>query len=325
LAVTTDARAQASKAAEHVAAAKAIAAEPGLNDFTPTFNLLCTERKPRPQQEAAANPANPRVPRVPERSQWYVEPVKVFDNLYNVGTEWYVWAVKTSDGVILLNAGRDYAADAVVEGLQKVGLDPASVKYIILHNADPANYGAAKLFQDRYHSKIMTSEADWNVIAKSTDAAEQIKPKKDMVVKDGQKLTLGDTTLTIYITPGNDSGTLSTVVPLRDGNQRHVGLLVGGRDWDVAEQGVVYFPSEEVAIKTWIASANRLRDIAAKANADVFMTVRGLYDQEKEKAKVLKTRKPGDPHPYVGKTAVDRYLHVISECQNAQLAWRAKP
>jgi metallo-beta-lactamase class B len=248
----------------------------------------------------------------------------VFDNLYNVGTEWYVWAVKTSDGVILLNAGRDYAAEAVVEGLQKMGLDPASVKYIILHNADPANYGAAKLFQERYHSRIMTSEADWNVIAKSNEASEQVKPRKDMVVKDGQKLTLGDTTLTTYITPGNDSGTLSTVVPVRDGNQRHVALLVGGRDWDVAEQGVVYFPSEEVAIKTWISSANRLREIAAKANADVFLSVRGLYDQEKEKARVLKTRQPGDPHPYVNKNAIDRYLHVISECQNAQLAWRTK-
>ena len=319
-----EANAQASRAQEHVAAAKAMAAEPGLNDLTPTFKLLCTERKPMEQRAAAASPANPRIPRVPERSQWYVEPVKVFDNLYNVGTEWYVWAVKTSNGIILLNAGRDYAAESVVEGLQKMGLDPASVKYIVLHNADPANYGAAKLFQERYHSRILTSEADWNVIAQSNEAPERLKPRKDMVVKDGQKLTLGDTTLTIYITPGNDSGTLSTVVPLRDGNQRHAGLMVGGRDWDVAEQGVVYFPSEEVAIKTWIASANRLRNIASKSNADVFLTVRGLYDQEKEKARALKTRLPGDPHPYVNRNAVDRYLHVISECQNAQLAWRTK-
>jgi metallo-beta-lactamase class B len=323
--IAHDADAQAAKAEQHVATARNIAAaEKGLNDFTPTFNLLCVERKPQPQQVAAASPANPRERRAPERSQWYVEPVKVFDNLYNVGTEWYVWAVNTSQGVILLNAGRDYAADAVPEGLQKMGLDPANVKYIILHNADPANYGAAKLFQDRYKTRILTSEADWNIIAKSNDAPEQIKPRKDMVVTDGQKLTLGDTTLTIYITPGNDSGTLSTLVPVRDGNRRHTALLVGGRDWDVAEQGVVYFPSEEVAIKTWIASANRLRDIAAKANADVFLSVRGLYDQEKQKASALKTRKPGDAHPYVSKTAIDRYLHVISECQNAQLAWRTK-
>src|SRR5262249_7753387 len=111
--------------------------------------LLCRERKPRPQQDAAATPANPRVPRVPERAQWYVEPVKVFDNLYNVGTEWYVWAVKTSGGIILLNAGRDYAAESVAETLQKVGVDAASVKSIILHNVDPASCGAANVFQAR--------------------------------------------------------------------------------------------------------------------------------------------------------------------------------
>jgi hypothetical protein len=71
-------------------------------------------------------------------------------------------------------------------------------------------------------------------------------------------------------------------------------------------------------------SANRLRDIVAKANVDVFLSVRSLYDQEAEKARVLKLRKPGDPHPYVNKNAVGRYVSVIGECMNAQLAWRTK-
>jgi metallo-beta-lactamase class B len=319
-----DAYAQASKAQAHVRAAKALTGQPGLYNLTPTFDLLCTERKPRVEApRTASGPANRGAARVPERSQWYVEPVKVFDNLYNVGTSYYVWAVTTSDGIILLNSGRDYAADAVVEGLQKMGLDPAAVKYIILHNADPAHYGAAKLFQDRYRSRVMLSEADWNVITKTPEVPAQLKPRKDMVVTDGQKLTLGDTTLTLYVTPGNTPGTLSTVVPLKDGNRQHAGLMIGGRDWDAAEQGVEYFPSEEVAIKTWIASANRLRDIAAKSNVDVFLSVRSLYDHEAEKPRVLKLRRPGDPHPYVNKSAVDRYLAIISECMNAQLAWRS--
>ena len=64
------------------------------------------------------------------------------------------------------------------------------------------------------------SEADWNLIEKTSLYPAELKPKKDMVVKDGQKLTLGDTTLTFYITPGNTAGTLSTIVPLKDGNQR---------------------------------------------------------------------------------------------------------
>jgi hypothetical protein len=52
--------------------------------------------------------------------------------------------------------------------------------------------------------------------------------------------TLGDTTLTFYITPGNTAGTLSTILPLKDGNQRHVGILVGGRDTNYEEGGVTY-------------------------------------------------------------------------------------
>ena len=54
------------------------------------------------------------------------------------------------------------------------------------------------------------------------------KPKRDMVVTDGMKLTLGDTTLTLYLTPGHTDGTISTIIPLRDGNQRHVAAAWGG-------------------------------------------------------------------------------------------------
>jgi metallo-beta-lactamase class B len=314
------ANAQAARAEQHMAAAKALASQPGKYDLMPTYTLLCTPRE-RGRGAAPAAPAAqapPRAPQVPPRSEWYVEPAKVFDNLYNVGTEWYAWAVKTSDGVVLLNAGRDYAAEAIPEGLQKVGIDPASVKYVILHNADLANYGGAKLMQDRYHSRIMASEAGWNLIAKDTDVPAAKKPRKDMVVTDGQKLTLGDTTLTIYITPGNDPGTLTTVVPLKEGNQRHVGLMVGGRNLNIES-----FPSEEAGLKAWISTAARLRDIAAKANGDVFLSVRGLYDQEKQKAEALKTRKPGAPNPYVNKEAMDRYFQLIGECFSAQLARKA--
>ena len=69
----------------------------------------------------------------------------MFDNLFNVGTEWYVWAVKTSDGVILLNAGR-LRCGIDSENLRKWG-STRQVKYVILHNAKLANYGAAKMFR----------------------------------------------------------------------------------------------------------------------------------------------------------------------------------
>src|SRR5437762_12974689 len=90
--IAIDANAQAKSADAHVAAAKAAAAEPGLFDLTSTFNLLCAESRQRQQgaQRGGGQRAAQAVPRVPERSEWYVEPVKVFDNLDSVGTSYYV-------------------------------------------------------------------------------------------------------------------------------------------------------------------------------------------------------------------------------------------
>src|SRR5262245_1995696 len=314
--------AQAARAQAHVVAAKAAAAGPGEN-FDGTFTAICKERKPGEQgAPTAAEPANFAERPIPTRAEWYVEPVKVFDNLYNVGTSFHVWAVNTSQGIILLNSGKDYSADGVFEGLRKMGLDPANVKYVIILAPHDLHYGSAKRFQDQYGSHVMLSEKDWSIIERTKYVPAALKPKKDMVVTDGQKLTLGDTTLTIYLTPGHGPGSLSILVPLKDGSDRHVGMLIGGRDWNYEEEGLFYFSSEEEAMRAWKASAIRLRDIATKAGVDVFLATRSNHDNTAKKVAALKVRKPGSPHPYVEKGAVGRYLNIISECMDAQLAWR---
>ena len=189
--------------------------------------------------------------------------------------------------------------------------------------AKPQTFGGAKLLQDRYNARVLLSEADWNVIARSNQPAE-IKPKKDMVVADGQKLTLGDVTVTLYVTPGNSPGTVSMLIsPLKDGNQRHVGSHFGGRAVFYQGDGVQYFPSEIEAIRTWGAQAKRYKDIAEKAGADVFLSSRVSIDKTLDKLNALKFRKPGGPHPLVSKTAVGRAQTIIHECMEAQLAWRS--
>ena len=71
-------------------------------------------------------------PPAPARETWYAEPQKVFDNLYFVGqTEFSAWAITTSQGIILLDAIYDYSVEAEVdEGLRKLGLNPADIKYV---------------------------------------------------------------------------------------------------------------------------------------------------------------------------------------------------
>jgi len=323
--IAIDAHAQASVKASvqsHVAAAKNAAYEPG-NDLTVLYDTVCAPAL------SASGPKEPNIQAVPEtrapekgpRAEWRTEPGKAFDNLYYVGSPFQsTWAVTTSDGIILIDSGYDYSVkELVTDGLKKLHLDPAQIKYVILTHAHNDRFYGAKYLQETYKARLIMSEADWNVIAKTLDPPE-LKPKKDMVATDGMKLTLGDTTLTLYLTPGHTPGTVSVLVPLKDGNERHVGAVWGGINPDVGRYGVRYFPNMEETFKTWIASAKRFQDIAAKANADVYITLHPFYDKALDKLHALNFRKPGGPNPFVSKDNLNRFLTIIRECTEAQLA-----
>src|SRR5689334_19726357 len=90
-------------------------------DFPGTLVRICVAPQTAPGPDVAPPPP-------PDRSTWYTEPAKVFDNLYFVGTKIHSsWALTTSEGIILIDTLYDYAADeAIVGGLKKLGLDPAA-------------------------------------------------------------------------------------------------------------------------------------------------------------------------------------------------------
>lgn len=315
--------AQNSQVDAHVAAAKAAAG----SDFAGVFNRICTEAVPQANRGDAAGgrgrgAATPRPPGPPARETWHAEPVKVFDNLYFLGqTEYSVWAVKTSDGIILIDSIFDYSVDDEVSGgLKKLGMDPATIKYVIVSHGHGDHSGGAKFLQDRYNAKVLLAAEDWDLL----DRSNGTKPRRDLVATDGQKLTLGDTTLTLYKTPGHTLGTISTVIPVKDNGAPHVAVSWGGTAFNWMAGSAAYITPEHPQrfwFETYSASARRFKDIAAKAGADVLISNHTIFDGSKTKLPALAARKPGDPHPYViGKDGVQRYLTVVDECAQAGLA-----
>jgi len=251
-------------------------------------------------------------PAPPPRETWYAEPVKVFDNLYFLGqTEFSVWAITTSEGIILLDAIFDYSVeDEVVGGLKRLGLDPAQIKYVMVSHGHLDHAGGAKFLQERFGARLLMSAADYDLMDRDDPSW---KPKRDMVVTDGQQLTLGDTTLTFYITPGHTDGTISTIFPVRDGTRRHV----------VAEWGGTLFNFGPIRprLQAYAASAERFKQMAAKAGADVILSNHTFYDGSKTKLPAVLARQPGQPHPYVvGPDVVQRYFTTVGECAQAAVA-----
>ena len=270
---------------DHVALARSAAGDTYQN----LFDFLCTvpgARGGAPRAAGAPGGAAPRGsggrgPATPERSTWYAEPVKVFDNLYFVGqSEYSAWAVTTSDGIILIDTLFDYSVEEeVANGLTKLGLDPATIKYAVVTHPHPDHHGGAKFLQDRYKTRVLMSAADWDVIDRLTGT----KPARDMVATDGQQLTLGDTTVTLYVTPGHTPGTLSVLLPVRDSDgTRHVAALWGGTGLN-ADRG---------SLEQYIQSAKRFSDIVQKAGADIILSNHTDWDQSKVNLPRLATRAP---------------------------------
>jgi metallo-beta-lactamase class B len=272
------------------------------------------------EERASSNPAPARAATPapsPDRSRWHAEPVKVFDNLYYLGqSEYSAWAVTTSAGIIVIDALFDYSVeDEIVNGLTKLGLDPKNIKYVIVSHAHSDHAGGARLLQDRFGAHVLMSAADWDLTARNTQSWP--KPRRDMVVTDGQRLTLGDTTLTMYLTPGHTPGTISTIIPVRDNGRPHVAAEWGGTGFNFT---VSPEKPRRYWYETYASSSDHFRDVVKKAGADVLIANHPEQDGAKPKLAALARRKAGDPHPYViGNDSVTRYVTMVGECARASL------
>ena len=326
-----EANGQAATGDVHMAAARAAVSPKGANPqpwqvFDYVFNRECTP--PRAGLRGAQSEAvGSNVPLEPgeqaklapkPRDQWYVPPTRVFDNLYYIGTRTEsTWAINTSAGIILLNTNFEWVTEELLGELRQFGLDPANIKYAVITHAHSDQYWGVNTLKKLVPSaRIIMSEADWNTVAKDNSPA-RLKPTKDMAATDGQKLTLGDTTVTLHLTPGPSAGTTSVILPLKDGNQRHVGSLWGGTGANLVRSGVRLFPDRQTMLQTQIAAMKRFLDAQNKAGVDAIITVHASLDRGLEKLRAVGTR----PHPFVSKDDADRFGTILLECAQAKLAW----
>ncbi len=273
-------------------------------DFTDVLARLCVAPAFVPDRirDGAPGPA-------PKRDTWYAEPAKVFDNLYFVGSKIHnAWALTTSDGIIILDTIFTYnSEEEIVGGLKKLGLDPAKIKYVIISHAHGDHVGGAKLLQDRFGARIVMGGPDWDSIERSANGYPEGKPKRDIVADDGQKVTLGDTSVSIVTTPGHTPGTLSMTFTVKDNGKPLAVAYSGGTAFN--------FPSTTANFDGYIRSQQKMAAAAAATGATVLLSNHTEFDAALPKIKVLPLRKAGEPNPFeVGKEAIARYFTVTREC-----------
>jgi metallo-beta-lactamase class B len=247
-----------------------------------------------------------------------VSPAKVFDNFFYVGMDNIsAWALTTSEGIILFEAMMVANWErTIVDGLIALGLDPADIKYVVIAHAHNDHWGGAHFLQQKYGAKIVMGEPDWEHILTWPQIGTPAPiPAKDRGVVDGETLTLGDTTVRFVATPGHTPGTISSLIPVRDGDREHLVAYWGGPSMSFLDPA---------GLEQYIASTYRLQ--SADLGTDVELTNHPFADGTLHKLAALKERAPGDPHPFVtGRANVERWLEQMRACAREVLSRKRAP
>ncbi|MCQ2553561.1 MAG: MBL fold metallo-hydrolase [Clostridia bacterium] len=238
-----------------------------------------------------------------------VPAVKMFDNLAFIGTiGTNCLLIETSEGLILLDAmwpGQFYE-DLIEDGIRSLGYDPADIKILLISHGHPDHSGCGKHFIDKYGAVPYMSKVDYDFeiefCKKANNPDWTFDFEVDHFLDEGDVLTLGDTNIYCYSTPGHTPGGLSFVIPVKDQGRDHVAALWGGSAP----------PPVLEANYQYIRSLDHFIEACKKHHVDADLMNHPILNNGVERLAVLRNRLDQVANPFViGEEGYIRYTELF--------------
>lgn len=193
----------------------------------------------------------------------YVEPFRMFDNVYYVGDKWVSsYAVETSSGLVIIDTLDFPYGKWIPANLEKLGLNDKKVTHIFVTHGHSDHVGGAEYLQSLYGSKIIMSEKALELAKeqalKSEGKNRFIPPAVESFAEDSSNIVVGDTEFKFYITPGHTEGDLSIDFFVKDNGKLYRAFVVGGHGTNFQKPGLA---------KQFMASMARIKRLAMESPA----------------------------------------------------------
>ncbi|WP_330959310.1 MBL fold metallo-hydrolase [Photobacterium sp. 53610] len=233
----------------------------------------------------------------------YVEPFKMFENLYYVGDKWVSsYAVDTSSGLVIIDSLDFPYSKWIPANLKKLGLEDKPVTHIFVTHGHSDHVGGAEYLQSMYGSKVIMTKKGLELAReqanKSSGNNKFLPPDVKSFAQDSSKIVVGDTEFNFYITPGHTEGDLSIDFMVKDNGQRYRAFVVGGHGAN--------FQKPHLA-KTFLASMARIKKLAAESpsvtvNLSNHPHKNNLFANRDRKTKV------GSPNAFIDGESIFRFV-----------------
>lgn len=225
-----------------------------------------------------------------------IEPFKIIGNVYFCGTfQASCHLIDTGDGLILIDPGYANTLYLVIDSIHKLGFRPEDIKYIVNTHWHWDHTEATAAMADLSGATTLIGRDD------AQKARQYFQP--DILLKDGDSLTLGNTTMTFMETPGHTKGTVSLFFETQENGITYRVGMFGGAGANTLAKDKFDFPGCREAYRE---SVRRLQ----KEHVDVFIGNHCWNNDTFAKAKILAQT---DENPFIDPGLWHQFL---TYCEN---------
>jgi metallo-beta-lactamase class B len=153
-------------------------------------------------------------------------PYRVIGNIYYVGTEKLAsFLIATPQGLILINSDYERNLSVIRDSVEKLGFRFADIKILLGSHAHGDHMEGDAQVKGLTGAQVMAMEQD-------VPALQAMRPGGkahpiDRVLKDGDQVTLGGTTLVAHLTPGHTKGCTTWTMKAQEGGRSYDVVIIG--------------------------------------------------------------------------------------------------
>ncbi|MBM4183982.1 MAG: subclass B3 metallo-beta-lactamase [Gemmatimonadetes bacterium] len=161
-----------------------------------------------------------------EQQRAYFPPHKIAGNLYYVGTESLAsFLVATPAGHILINTNYENAVPTLRRSVEDLGFDFEDIEIILGSHAHGDHMEGDALVKQLTGARVMA-------MAEDVPLLERMRPGDkphpiDRVLRDGDEVTLGGSTLVARLTPGHTPGCTTWTLTVQEGGPSYDVVIIG--------------------------------------------------------------------------------------------------
>ncbi len=160
---------------------------------------------------------------------------RIIDNVYFVGARLHLpsYLITTPQGHILIDTSYDEYVPEIVDNIASLGFRVEDIKLLLSSHAHHDHVGGHATMREISGAITLASAADKDVIESGgktdfRDRGTWTPATVDRVIVDGEKVRLGDVTLTAHFTPGHTKGCTTWTTIVSDGDTEYDLAILGG-------------------------------------------------------------------------------------------------